>query len=356
LFGYAREDQKVKKRIFLSFLLLVVVFFILKSTVVAENGKFWINVDPSITGPFSVDVKIETNIKEPVTLSLSLALSGQKSNDTFVGTDFKRVQIIDGKGDATIDGTKKVYPYGSKLPPGNYKVEVNFYPKWPENIAAATKLGIKEAIKVGPEIQLGLNQDDTDNMVANSYIVVSTSDNKIKAITKNLSDYSNTELNTLPVNYRKEYRIVVPSDISKEKLKAVMKQLVVQETEKNLDIDEIVIFAYDRKEDSDGIYTFGKMEWCPNGNWGDVTPEIASTNNRSSYQYIYDIKDKVGNIQKDVVPTKKELEIYDSFEALLEGNPYIDEDILKERFAKNKDLSIDEIDRICIKVLTYKMQ
>jgi hypothetical protein len=181
-------------------------------------------------------------------------------------------------------------------------------------------------------------------------------DLSMKALTKNLSDYSVSELKSLPVNIRKEYKIVVSSDISKEELKATMKHLVVQETKNNPDIDEIVVFAYDREEDSKGAYTFGKMEWCPNGNWDGVTPGIASSNDRSSYKYLFHIKDKVGNISNANVPTKEEFRIYDSFEKALWADPNAAEEIVKQRVARKFGISVEKIDRICIKVLTYKMQ
>ena len=112
---------------------------------------------------------------------------------------------------------------------------------------------------------------------------------------------------------RKQYRVLVPSDVSKEELKATLIQIVMDKTSENKDIDAIAIFAYDRKEDINDAYTFGTMNLCPNGNWGDVTPEIASNNDRSSYQYKFDIKDKVGNIDTSNTPTEREYEIYDYY-------------------------------------------
>jgi len=188
------------------------------------------------------------------------------------------------------------------------------------------------------------------------YTIVSVNDLSIKAFTKKVSDYSASELKRLPLNIRKEYRIVIPSDISKEELKATMKHLVVLETEKDPDIDEIIVFAYDRKEDSESVYTFGKMEWCPYGTWGSVTPNIASSNDRSSYKYVYHITDKVGKISATSIPTKREFSIYDSFEKALSADQNIDEGIVKLKVAKELGISVEEIDRICIKVLTYKMQ
>ena len=195
-----------------------------------------------------------------------------------------------------------------------------------------------------------------NNMPIKPYTIVTSEDLSMKALTKNLSQYSTSELKSLPVNVRKEYRIVVPSDISREELKATMKHLVAQETKKNSDIDTIVIFAYDRKEDSGSVYTFGKMEWCPYGNWGGVTPVIASSNDRSSYKYIFDIAEKVGNISTSNMPTKEEYKIYDALEKALWDDPNADEKIAERKVAKEFGISEEELNKIYLKVMVYKMK
>lgn len=129
------------------------------------------------------------------------------------------------------------------------------------------------------------------------YVVAAIQDISLKAMTKPLSSYSTTELAKLPLNKRMKYSVVVRSDISKADLKAAMIQVVKDESVRDADIDEIAVFAYDRNEDvvrGEG-YTFGKLDWCPNGNWAGVTPEIASTNDRSTYKFNIDIKDVVEN-------------------------------------------------------------
>lgn len=132
------------------------------------------------------------------------------------------------------------------------------------------------------------------------YTIVSIGDSSIKALTKNLSEYSISEIESLPLNIRKVYKIVVDLDIIKEDLELTMKNLVAIETKKNPDIDEIAVFAYKSKEDAEiGALLVGKMEWCPNGEWELVTPDIASTNDRSSYKYIFDINEEIGNVPKE---------------------------------------------------------
>lgn len=115
--------------------------------------KYWIKVTHSVTGPFTVDAEIQTNIQTPVVFSLSLALSGLKPDDIFIGTDFISVPIVGGRGKATVDGTK-VYPYGSNLPSGTYDVKVSFHPRWSENRAVASKLGIKDTIEAKSVVKL----------------------------------------------------------------------------------------------------------------------------------------------------------------------------------------------------------
>ena len=189
-----------------------------------------------------------------------------------------------------------------------------------------------------------------------AYQVVESKDISIKALSKPLSTYSTKELNSAPMNIRKVYRIVVPSDITPEEIKLVMKNVLNISVGKDPDIDEVCIFAYDRKEDADGAFTFAKMEWCPNGKWDGVTPRIARSNDRSSYKSIFTIKDKVGNISKGNVPTKRELKIYDVFDKALWDDPDADEKVIEKKIAKQFSISTKELTRIWIKVETYKQK
>ncbi len=195
-----------------------------------------------------------------------------------------------------------------------------------------------------------------DTALVRNYEILKTEDISIKALDKPLSAYSASEIENLPLNIRKAYRIVIPSDISKEELKATLIQVVMDKTSENPDIDEVTVFAYDRKEDADSFYTFGRVEWCPNGDWGGVTSIIASTNDRSSYKYTLDIKDKVGNTDTSDRPTEREFEIYNALEEALFEESDTPEEIIEERIAKEFGISKEELDRIWIKVTAYKMK
>jgi len=213
-----------------------------------------------------------------------------------------------------------------------------------------------------------------DSTLVRNYEIVETEDISIKVMDKPLSAYSTSEIEKLPMNLRKEYRVVVPSDISKEEFKSTLIQVVMDKTSENPDIDEVVVFAYDRKEDADSFYTFGMVEWCPNGDWAGVTPIIASTNDRSSYQYNFEIKDKVGNIEVTDRPTEREFEIHDYYDArLLEETKRLFEaedaglqykyanieeleNAVRTEVANKYGISEEELDKIYIKVLTYLMK
>jgi len=204
---------------------------------------------------------------------------------------------------------------------------------------------------------------------AREYTIVGEEDISIKALDKPLSSYTKEELAQSPLNIRMEYRIIVPSDIKKDELKATLIKVVKERTQENQDIDEVVVFAYDNEQDIDGPYTFGKIEWSPNGNWGGVTSVIASTNDRSSYKYVFDIKEKVG--QEEGKPTARELEIYNVYwEKLNEpGNPrgYTNhpttleasnewEKARMQQVLNTYNISYDELFDIVIKVSLWKLK
>jgi len=146
-----------------------------------------------------------------------------------------------------------------------------------------------------------------------NYEIVKEDDISMKPLTKPLSSYSPEELNSLPMNIRMVYKVVISPNITKEELKSTLIQVVMDKTSKNKDIDEVSVFAYDRKEEVNFAYNLGTVDWCPNGDWGSMTPEIASSNDRSSYKYVFNIKDQVGNINLSERPTEREYEIYDTY-------------------------------------------
>lgn len=192
-----------------------------------------------------------------------------------------------------------------------------------------------------------------DSTKISSFTIEESEFSSAKAMTRKLSDYSTQELKDLPKFIRLTMSIIVPFDISKENLENTLKSIVYEKTEKNKDIDEIVIFAYDDKNDIGAGYTFGKLLWSPNAKTGNVTPEIAKNNIRTNYKFDIIIKDKVGKISKSDLPTKRELEIYN--EIMSEKYWDIKEEDMISMVMKKFNITEKELKDIHLRVLAYKM-
>lgn len=194
---------------------------------------------------------------------------------------------------------------------------------------------------------------DFDSTKISTFTIEESEFSNAKAMTRKLSDYSTQELKDLPEFIRLTMSIVVPFDISKENLENTLKSIVSKKTEKDNDIDEIVIFAFDDKNDIGMGYTFGKLLWSPNGKTGNVTPEIAKNNIRTNYKFDIIIKDKVGNISKSDLPTKRELEIYN--EIMSEKYWDMQEEESEPIIMKKFNISRKELKDIWLKVAAHKL-
>lgn len=194
-----------------------------------------------------------------------------------------------------------------------------------------------------------------DKSKVSDFSIEKTEDLSIKAMDRKLSEYSTGEVDKLPTNKKLSYSIVVPTEISKESLENTLKHFVAEKTSEDNDIDEIIIFVYDSKNDIGKLpYTFGKLVWAPKGKLGNVTSEIALKNNRDNYKFEIEIKDKVGNIRKSDMPTEREFAIYDmvmdpKYSSL--SDDALDKKVMQEFGIKSKE----ELDSIFLKVMKYKM-
>ena len=127
------------------------------------------------------------------------------------------------------------------------------------------------------------------------YKIIEEEDISLKALgDKSLSDYNSEELDKLPKNYRMKYSITIPRDITEDELKSTLSQIIKEKSINNLEIDEIVVFAWYFEESVGQTTAMGSAEWCPNGEWGGLSPEIAENNIRNSYKIIFSI-----NIQEE---------------------------------------------------------
>lgn len=135
-----------------------------------------------------------------------------------------------------------------------------------------------------PVIAVAPTLDTIGNM---PYNIVSRNDHSIKAINGKLSDNTTQQVQQAPLNKRFVYRVIVAPGLTESQIKATINQLIIDETVKDGDIDEIGIFMFDDKKDSQSIYTVAKADWAPQGKWGNTTPQVASSNDRGNYQVRY---------------------------------------------------------------------
>ena len=126
-----------------------------------------------------------------------------------------------------------------------------------------------------------------------NYRIVEEKDISMKTLTKGLSSYRTAELASLPVNVRKKYGILVTPDLSKEEYTEVFNNIISDITQKDSNIDEISLWIYDDEDALDFGYNVARVLWHPAGGWGfSVTPEIATSNDRTGYKTIIEWTDK----------------------------------------------------------------
>lgn len=127
------------------------------------------------------------------------------------------------------------------------------------------------------------------------YKVIASEDESHKALgNKLLSQYSSQELKNLPIDKKFGYRIIVSPKIKQKEVEPTIDKIITDLTSQDPDLDEITLFLYsDESIAKNGLYDVARATWAPYGKLGNMTPEIARSNNRSSYKTTYDIKENL---------------------------------------------------------------
>jgi hypothetical protein len=199
------------------------------------------------------------------------------------------------------------------------------------------------------------SRDNRCKAASSNYTIVTTADVSVPALERKLSSYSPAELQALPKNERREVRIVVSGPINEGTVGAAMRSASDEISCRNRDVDEIAVLAYERKEDSDGAYTLGRLEWAPAGGWASMTAAVARSNDRAGYRYTPTFAPKVAaGGSTEPKPTAREFKLYDAMMAYLNAHPNESEDVLMPRIAKKLGVSVKELDDIFLKVEVYK--
>lgn len=115
------------------------------------------------------------------------------------------------------------------------------------------------------------------------YEIIEIRDLSRKPFMKAPSEYTAAEISALPINRKLEYRIVIGDAVTGQDVEPLMRRIVSDIVSKDKDIDELILTFYSEKNITDMPYDIGSVVWAPYGKLGNVTPEIARTNNRTDY-------------------------------------------------------------------------
>jgi uncharacterized protein YraI len=152
------------------------------------------------------------------------------------------------------------------------------------------------------------NEENTASKSTNSsiqpisYEIMKTKDLSSKNYGRLNSEYGISER---PVKHKIQYHIALGLDANREQIKPTAKTIVQDISNKNPDIDEIILELYSEKELAEvgGAGDIAKAIWAANGELGNVTPEIARSNNRNSYNLKIDFRQE--NLAKYLKQKKK---------------------------------------------------
>lgn len=90
---------------------------------------------------------------------------------------------------------------------------------------------------------------------------------------------------------RSRLRIVLPTAIRAANIEQFACQVVTDKTKADPDLDAIAILLYSEQGVIYGAYDIAKIDWAPNGRFGDMTPVIAKRNDRTNYAMDMDVRD-----------------------------------------------------------------
>ena len=145
---------------------LSLTLLFLSVTTKSFASEYWVKVEAEATGPYTVDATINSNIPGDIALAVDLSLKGLQPDEVAIGTGFTSVPFSGQPVTVVIDGEKKVTPINSKLPSGDYDVNVSFYPRWTENRATAESLNIEDTVEASTTVTLTASGEDSTKAIA----------------------------------------------------------------------------------------------------------------------------------------------------------------------------------------------
>ncbi|WP_157601153.1 hypothetical protein [Persicobacter sp. CCB-QB2] len=137
-----------------------------------------------------------------------------------------------------------------------------------------------------------------------------------------------------------EARIMVDQNIGYDTLKATLFDALIKTQEKAYQeqrgLNKVIILAYADERDANGPFTYGQLEWTPD----EEKPAL-------------EVKEKVGRLTPDNVPSEQAKKVYYAFEKLYWDSHYT-EDKIPTKLANEFGLTEDEVLDYHDEVLAFK--
>lgn len=169
------------------------------------------------------------------------------------------------------------------------------------------------------------------------------------------SKYTKKELQEMTPALEVDYDVLISPNISLVEFKATVKKIIKAGILENPDADEIVISVYERENSYDNPYS--TIYWALNGDLGNVTPEIAKSNDRSNYKVNFLFINGLGKKRSDVAASDSERLIFYRYYEIWWSLPTVSFDKMKakdenayEITAKELNLPNEDVKKIVEKV------
>lgn len=192
------------------------------------------------------------------------------------------------------------------------------------------------------------------------YNLVKEEDISLKALGDKLpSEYTQAEIDKLPINFRMKYCVVVPRDITEEEIKSTLANIIKIKSYQNLSIDEIYIAAWYDLASVEKEVCLARAEWCPEGRWEQMPPMIAENDIRDSYliKFYFNSPIEQQQIKYGLTEQQRKQAFYDMVvleDKISSDDPNYDEkmDNVEATIAQKYGITIEQVRAIGIEGIT----
>lgn len=148
--------------------------------------------------------------------------------------------------------------------------------------------------------------------------------------------------------------VVTEYPITKEEIQSITEK-IVKDYEKDKPFNALTIFYYDYPEYIGWGYSLAKVEYSPNGNWGDALS--TKKGDYRDFQYNYQYKPQIENIEayKAKQPTIEDMVICGRAFELSTTEEYMmaDDEEIVQAVAEEQNKTVEEVDQVWMKCAVW---